>query len=268
MVGNIHSTAVISDKAELGRDVSVGPLAFVDAHVRVGDGTQIGPQAAVLAHTALGPGCRVHAHAVLGDLPQDLAFAGGESFLRIGARCVIREGVTVHRGTEPGTATQVGDECYLMANCHLAHNVRLGDGVVVANGALLGGYVEVGARAFISGNCLLHQFVRVGRLAMLGGGSALGKDVPPFCTTVSLSGNQVAGLNVVGLRRAGFAPAERAEIKRAFSLLYNSGLNVSQALAAIRKDLQSGAVMELAAFVEQSRRGICRLSSKLADRDS
>jgi UDP-N-acetylglucosamine acyltransferase len=246
--------------AELGTNVSVGPFAWIEAGARIGDGCEIGPHVAVFRHTTLGPNCRVHAGAALGDLPQDVAFKPVESFARIGANCVIREGVTIHRGTKAGTATETGEGCYLMAFCHLAHNVRLGNGVIIANGALLAGYVDVGDRAFISGNCAIHQFVRIGRLAMLGGMSALSKDVPPFCTVGPLSFNTVSGLNVVGMRRAGLPPESRAEVRRAFRILYLSGLNVTQATEEIRAGFQAGPALEICAFAEQSARGICRFA--------
>lgn len=255
---SIHPTAVVSPRAELGTEVTVGPMAIIEAGTVIGDRCCIGPHAAILRHTTLGAGCRVHAHAVLGDLPQDKAFAGCESYVRIGGGCIIREGVTVHRGTKPGTLTEIGGGCFLMANSHVGHNSRLGDRVILANGVLLGGYAAIGAGAFLSGNCMVHQFVRVGRLAMLGGGGAASKDVPPFCTVASLHVNQVIGLNIVGLRRAGMPPSDRLALKRAFRTLYLSGLNFSQAVSAIRGEFSAGPACELAEFVEASKRGICR----------
>jgi UDP-N-acetylglucosamine acyltransferase len=172
---------------------------------------------------------------------------------------VVREHVTIHRGTKPGTATVVGDGCYLMANSHLAHNGRLGNRVVVANGVLLAGYVEVGDEAFISGNVLVHQFVRIGRLAMLSGGCGIGKDVPPFCTTIGIQRNSIGGLNTIGMKRAGLSPAERAQVKQAFNFLYRSNLNVSQALDRMRQEFADGPAMEIVEFVAASRRGICSM---------
>jgi UDP-N-acetylglucosamine acyltransferase len=225
----------------------------------------IGPHAVVLRNVTIGPNCRIHAGAVIGDLPQDLAFQPAETFVRIGADCVIREHVTVHRGTKPGTATVVGDGCYLMANSHLGHNVRLGTRVIVANGALLGGYVEVDDEAFISGHVVIHQFVRIGRLAMLSGGGGIGKDVPPFCTTVGLERNRIGGLNTIGMRRAGLSPAERVQVKRAFTLLYRSHLNVSQALERMRQEFTDGPAMEIVEFASVSRRGICSMRESTGD---
>jgi UDP-N-acetylglucosamine acyltransferase len=256
---SIHPTAVVDPGAVIGANVTIGPFAFIDRDTQVGEGCVIGPHSAILRYASLGRNCRVHACAVLGDLPQDLAFKEEPSYVKIGANCVFREGVTVHRGTKPGTSTVVGDNCFLMANSHLAHNVQLGNGVIIANGALLAGYVEVGERAFISGNALIHQFVRIGRLAMLSGSSGIGKDVPPFCTTVGVCRNRIAGLNVVGLRRAGIGPEERQAIRSAIKLLYRSGLNVSQAVERIKKEFPQPAVQEICAFIEASKRGICTM---------
>ncbi len=254
----IHQTAVVEDGAEIGVDVQIGPFAYVAAGARIGEGCILGPHVTVLGGATLGPGCRVHAGAVIGDEPQDLAFQPGtRSFVRIGSACLIREGVTIHRGTKPETATEVGDGCFLMANSHLAHNVRLGRRVIVANGSLLAGYVEVGDGAFISGNTGVHQFVRIGRLAMLGGAAGFSKDVPPFCMTKSGWFNRVAGLNVVGLKRAGVAPEVRLQLKQAYAMLYRSGLNVSQAVARMKTAFPDGPARELWEFAEASKRGIC-----------
>lgn len=256
-MSNIHPTAVIGSNAEIGTDVEIGPYTVIGDEVRIGDGCLIGPHVVIHPFTTLGQRCRVHATAVLGDLPQDLSFPGGASYADIGDDCVIREGVTVHRGTKPDTRTVIGSGCFLMANSHFAHNVQVGNKVIVANGALLAGYVEVGEGAFISGNVVIHQFVRVGRLAMLGGQSGIGKDIPPFCTTESATRNRIAGLNLVGLKRAGFTPPERKELKRAFDMLYRSGLNVSQALEKMKTEFTEGPAAELWRFIEQSERGIC-----------
>jgi UDP-N-acetylglucosamine acyltransferase len=206
----------------------------------------------------MGRDCVVHAGAVLGETPQDLAFKPVPSTVEIGDRCVIREGVTIHRGTAEGSVTRTGNDCYLMANSHLAHNVTLGNQVILANGVLLAGYVEVGDRAFLSGNAVVHQFVRIGRLAMLGGLSGISQDVPPFCTTESGVVNRLAGLNTVGLKRAGIPPETRTALKQAFRILFRSGLTRTTAVA----DLRSGPdlppeVEEVLRFVEGSKRGVC-----------
>jgi UDP-N-acetylglucosamine acyltransferase len=239
--------------------VIIHPTAIIEDGAVIGDNADIGPHAVIFRGVTIGPNCRIHAGAVIGELPQDLAFEPAESFVRIGADCVVREHVTIHRGTKPGTATIVGDGCYLMVNSHLGHNAHLGNRVIVANGTLLGGYVEIGDGAFVSGNVLIHQFVRIGRLTMLSGGCGIGKDVPPFCTTIGIQRNSIGGLNTIGMKRAGLSPAERVQVKQAFNFLYRSNLNVSQALDRIRQEFADGPAMEIVEFVAGSRRGICSM---------
>lgn len=263
----VHPTAVVSNKAEIEADVEIGPYAVVGENCRIGSGCVIGPHVVVHPYTTIGPRTRIHAGAVIGDWPQDVAFAGAPSETVIGARCIIREGVTIHRGTKEGSRTTVGDNCFLMANSHLAHNVILGNDVIIANGALLAGYVEVGDRAFISGNVVIHQFCRIGRLAMLSGLSGISKDVPPFCITAGVSRNRVGGLNIVGLRRAGFTPEERKQVKAAFDTLYRSGLNVSQAVERLKNQFPDGPASEFWRFAEQSKRGLCAFVADTADEE-
>ena len=259
---SVHPTAVVDPRAQVGGGVEIGPGAVIEAGVEIGPDCRIGPYAVLLSGTRLGARCRVHAHAVLGDEPQDLKFRGGASRVEIGEDVVIREGVTIHRGTIAGSVTRVGHGCYLMANSHLAHNVQLGERVILANGALLAGLVEVGAGAFISGNVGVHQFVRIGRLAMVGGCTAVSKDVPPFCTLPSGGCNTIAGLNLVGLRRAGVSAEDRLALRRAFRLLFRSGLNVHQAVDRLRAEFPSGPASEWAPFIAASKRGICPWGGK------
>jgi UDP-N-acetylglucosamine acyltransferase len=259
-MSEIHSTAVIHPKAKVGANVSVGPFAVIEEHAEVGDGCIIGSHVSIVGHTTVGEGCHIHTGAVIGGEPQDLGYKGEVSTVKIGKRCTFREYVTIHRGTKPGTVTEVGDECFLMAMVHLAHNVKLGSRVIIANGTMLGGHVEVADRAFISGAVTVHQFVKIGRVAMVGGAAGLSKDVPPFCLVQSMGRNIVAGLNVVGMRRAGLTPADRKDIKEAFKVLYQSGRNVSQAVALLKTNFPTGPAAEFAAFVEQAHRGICRFA--------
>ncbi len=254
----IHPTAVVSAKARLGAGVSIGPFCVVERDVEIGAGTTLGPHATILPFTTLGAGCRVHSGAVLGDLPQDLRFRDAVSYVQIGAGCVIREGVTVHRGTEPETATVIGDGCLLMATSHVGHNARLGRNVTLANGALLAGYSAIDDHAFLSGHCLVHQFTRVGTLAMMSGGSAAQMDVPPYCLTQSLTTNFVVFLNVVGLKRSGMPAVERRALRRAFDLLYRAGRSVPSAADAIEREIDTPSARELCRFLRTSKRGICK----------
>lgn len=254
---SIHATAVVDRGAVLGKDVTVGPFSVIHDKTVIGDGVVIGPHVVIFPHTTIGAGCRIHAGSIIGDLPQDLSFKDAVSFVKIGTGCTIREGVTIHRGTKPETTTEIGDGCFLMANSHFAHNVKVGKSVIVANGVLCAGYVEIGERVFISGNCAVHQFVKVGRLAMLGGLSAISQDLPPFFTTRPVRLNTVAACNIVGMRRAGMDPAARTQVRKAFSLLYRSGLNVRQAVEQIRASFSTGPALEICDFIEKSKRGIC-----------
>jgi UDP-N-acetylglucosamine acyltransferase len=259
-MSDIHSTAVIHPKAKVGDHVTVGPFAVIGEHAEVGDGCMIDAHAAVVGHTTIGEGSHIYSGAVIGGEPQDLAYKGDVSHVKVGKRCTLRECVTINRGTKPGTVTEIGDDCFLMATVHVGHNCKLGKRVIIANGTMLGGYVEVGDFAFISGAVTIHQFVKIGRLVMVGGAAGLSKDVPPFCLVQSMGRNIVAGLNVVGLRRSGFTPAERKVVKDAFKTLYLSGQNVSQAVAQMKGLFTEGPAAELAVFVEQAHRGICRFA--------
>ncbi len=255
--GNIHPTAVVDPAARLGAGVTLGPYAVIDGPAEVADGCVIEAHATLTGAVRLGKGVRVGHGSVLGGWPQDFAFdPATASGVEVGEGSQIREHCTIHRGTAAGTVTRLGARCLLMAGAHLGHNARVGDDVVIANHVLLGGYVEVGDRVFIGGGSVFHQFVRVGRGAMIQGLSAFSKDVPPFA--LGAERNLVFGLNVVGLRRAGFSAAERAEIKEAFRVLYGAGMNVSQALAAARERTWGAAAAEVFAFAEGAKkRGLC-----------
>lgn len=254
----IHPTAVVESGAVLGHNVEIGPFTYVASHTHISDNCILGPHVTILPYTTLGAGCQVHAGAVIGDLPQDLAFQGDVSYVKIGQNTVLREGVTVHRGTKPETVTTIGDDCLLMANSHVGHNCTVGNRVILTNGSLAGGYVEIGDRAFISGNCMIHQFVRIGRLVMMSGGSAASKDVPPFCMTQSSTTSTLMGLNNVGLRRAGIESSDRKQLKDAFKLLFYSGLPSTTAIEKLQHTAPSPLVQELCDFVATSERGVCK----------
>lgn len=253
MTALIHPTAQIDPAAEIGEDVCIGPFAVVEGEVEIAAGCRIGAHAVLRRYTTLGPRCRVWEHAMLGGEPQDVSFRDQVSYLEIGADNIIREGVTIHRATTEGGSTRIGDANFLMANCHVAHDCRIGDRVIIANGALLAGHVSVSDRAFISGNVVIHQFARVGTLAMVGGLARISQDCLPYMVAEG-SPASARGLNLVGLRRAGFTADQIRGLKQAFRTLFRTGRSLQDALG----ELESSPLPEvqvLAAFVRSSRRG-------------
>jgi UDP-N-acetylglucosamine acyltransferase len=253
-VNRIHPTALIAAGACLADDVEVGPYAVIDDHVEIGSGTTILAHAVVRAFTTIGERNRIHMGAVIGHDPQDVAFDPAvESFVRIGSDNIIREYCTIHRGTKPGSETRIGSHNFLMAGSHVAHNVQIGDRVILANNALLAGYVTVGDRVFVSGGACVHQFCAIGRLAMLSGNSRFSCNIPPFVS--ALERNSVAGLNLVGLRRAGIPREAVRELKEAYMLLFRSGLLRADALARMQaRDFASEEAREFLAFAAGSTR--------------
>ncbi len=253
----IHPTALIDSGAVLGENVEVGPYAVIEGGAHLGDGCVIQSHAIICSRVTMGTGNLAGYGCVIGGDPQDFAFDPSiRSEVRIGDGNKFREHCTIHRGTKEGTATVVGNGCYLMAGAHLAHNAEIGDHVVIANNALLGGYTRIEERVFIGGGSVFHQNMRVGRLAMTQGISGYSKYVPPYCIGAEV--NTVAGLNVVGMRRAGFTGEQRREIKEAFDLLYRSGLNTSQALAASKEREWRPEAAYFWEFVgDAKKRGVC-----------
>ncbi len=256
-MSEIHPTAILGKNVKMGPGNKIGPHVIIEDNVTLGAENRLYAGAYLCSGTEMGDRNEVHMQAVVGHTPQDLAFqAATQSFTKIGNGNQIREFATIHRGTKPGSATVIGNQNFIMAYCHIAHNCVIGNNVIMVNQASLTGYCEIGDRAFLSGMTGLHQFTRVGKLALLSALSAVNKDIPPYM----ICGGRpavVLGINVVGLKRAGFAPEIRAEIKQAYKFLYRSGLNVSQALEEIKKHLKSSEVRYLVEFIEASKRGIC-----------
>jgi UDP-N-acetylglucosamine acyltransferase len=259
---SVHPTAIIDPLATIHATASVGPFAVISGPVHIGPACRIAASAIILGDTEIGAGCTIHSHAVIGDLPQDRAYDGAPSYCRVGENCIIREGVTVHRGTAADTGTVIGDDCMLMTNSHVGHNCEIGSGVTLVSGALLAGHVHVGSRATISGNAAIHQFVRVGELAMISGLAKVTQDVPPFFMTDREGA--VVGENRVGLMRAGFTPVERQEIKTAFRIIYRCGMSHQAALDYLSGYVTSDAGHRLLAFCsEKSKRGLSRNANRL-----
>lgn len=252
----IHPTAVIDPKAEIDGEVDIGPYVVIEGPVKINRGTRVMAHAYLTGWTEIGADNEIHPGVVLGGAPQDKAYKGAETYLKIGDRNIFREHVQVHRGTVAGSATIVGDDNFLMANSHVGHNCKLGNQIVIANGALLGGYVEVGNNVFISGNCVVHQFVRIGDYALMRGLSGTSRDVPPFAIVDWQ--HTVRGVNVVGLKRAGFDDRRIREIREAFRVLFRKGRNLSLAVKEIEDRGRAGDdVSALLEFIKSSKRGVC-----------
>ncbi len=251
----IHPTALIHPQAKLGPNVRVGPGAVIDAAVALGADCLVGPHVYLTGVTKIGAGNKFHAGCVIGDAPQDLKYQDEPTRLRIGDHNVFRENVTVHRSAKLAEDTVIGSHNLFMVGAHIAHNCTVGDHVIMANNATLGGHAVVQDRAFLSGCCLVHQFCRVGTLAIMQGGSAISKDLPPF--TVARGDNGICGLNVVGLRRAGFTGEQRLELKKLYIALFRSGINLREAMAAAQKAFTSPGALLLIEFVAAAKRGVC-----------
>jgi UDP-N-acetylglucosamine acyltransferase len=252
---SIDPSARLAPEVELAPDVVVGPGVIIDGPSCIGSGTRIMAHAYIGPHTTIGAENVIGFGAIIGHEPQDYAFQGEESYTIIGDHNIIREYATIHRGTKPGSATRVGNHNFIMALSHLAHNAQVGNHVIVVNGALVGGYVEVADRAFISGNCVIHQFCRVGALAMMRGGSRTSRDVPPY--SIIDEAHLVRGVNLVGLKRAGFTNARITPLRQAFRVLFARRGNLSLALERVAAEVPlTLEVLHLIDFIKSSQRGV------------
>ena len=257
----IHPSALVDPKAQLGSDVEIGAYSVIGPQVVVGSKTLIGSHVVIEGDVQMGEHNVIGHGAIIGGAPQDLSFSfQTRSGVRVGSNNTIREHCTIHRGTAEGSVTTIGDKNFLMVGAHVGHNCTIGSDVIIANNCLLGGYVEIQDNAFLGGGCVFHQFIRVGRLAITQGGSAFSVDVPPFTMAALL--NYAIGLNVVGLKRAGFTREQRDELKAAFKLIYLSGLNTSQALTRATEKTWGAAAREFFDFIANAKRGICAYRGK------
>jgi UDP-N-acetylglucosamine acyltransferase len=257
-VPRIHPTAIVDPEAQLGPDVSIGPYSVIGPHVRLGAGTTIGPHVLIEGHTSIGEGNQIFHGAALGSAPQDFAYHGEESYLRIGDRNMIREFVTMQPGTGEGGVTSVGSDNMIMAYVHIAHNCRVGDHCILANAVTLAGFVEVQDWVVVGGITPIHQFVRIGCHAIIGGASRIPQDVAPYTKVV---GNppKAYGLNVIGLERRGFSAETVAALKQAYRLFFRSKLVSREAAARIQSELPKLPEIErFVAFVSAQGRGITR----------
>jgi UDP-N-acetylglucosamine acyltransferase len=220
----------------------------------------VGPHVHLTGHTTIGDGNRFYSGAVIGEAPQDLKYKGEPTRLRIGDGNVFREHVTVHRSAKAEEETVVGSKNFLMANSHVGHNSILGNNIIMANGALIAGHVTIHDGVFISGNCLVHQFVTIGKFALMQGRAGIGKNLPPY--TIARGVNKICGLNIIGLRRAGFSSEQRLELKRLYKILFRSGMAMSNALAAAATEFTSPTAIAMIDFIRTSKRGVCMEASE------
>ncbi|MCX5694395.1 MAG: acyl-ACP--UDP-N-acetylglucosamine O-acyltransferase [Candidatus Omnitrophica bacterium] len=254
----IHSTAIISPKAKLADNVSVGPFSIISDNVNIGADTKIGAHCVIEGNTTIGKNCEIFTGAVVGSRPQDLKFKGENVFLEIGNNNIIREYCTFNPGTGEGAKTIIGNDNLLMAYSHVAHDCRVGNGCVLANNCTLAGHVTIEDKAVVGGIVAIHQFVRIGSLAIIGGCSKVVQDIPPFSTCDGHPA-RIFGLNLIGLRRKGILHDSIKKIDQAFKLLFNSGLSAKHALERVEKEIEkTEEIIYLINFVKSSERGLTR----------
>jgi UDP-N-acetylglucosamine acyltransferase len=252
----IHPTSVVGPDVVLADDVEIGPFCMLDGKIKIGAGTRLIGHVTILGITELGAKNVLHPGVVIGDEPQDLAYTGVPRSVKIGDRNIFREHVTVHRGSEHGSVTIIGDDNFMMQNSHVAHDCRIGNFTIIAGGALLAGWVEVGDRALVSGNCVVHQYTRIGRLAMMRGLSRTSRDIPPFC--IMDGTHTLRHINLVGLKRAGISTDSIHALRHAFTALFRTRQNLNLALERFVDSSPHPAaeVTELIDFIRASKRGV------------
>jgi UDP-N-acetylglucosamine acyltransferase len=256
----IHTTAIIDPKAEIAEGVEIGPYSIIENDVAIGEGTNIGPHVVIREGTRIGKRCQIFQFASIGEAPQAFAYQGEKTFLLIGDQNIIREGVTLHRGTPHGGGkTVIGNNNYFMAYSHVAHDCNIGNHVVMANEAALGGHIMIEDYAIIGGLVAIHQFCRVGTHAFIGGFSSVNLDIPPFMLA-SGSRAKLFGLNTVGLKRHHFPEETLRALKKAYRIIFRSDLTLEKAIETLGEDeiSQTPEVQHLLKFIQHSKRGISR----------
>lgn len=251
----IHPTAIIDPKAELHETVEVGPGAIIEKGVKIGAGSRVMAHAYIDGNTTIGENNVIHIGAVIGHEPQHTGYDGRPRFTTIGDGNTFREYMTINGSFEEGGATTIGNNCFLMANSHIAHDCHIANRVILANCAMVGGHASIADGCFLSGNAAIHQFTRVGRLVMVQGQGATSQDVPPFVIMRGI--NQVAGLNLVGMKRAGMDSATRASIKKAYRIMYREGNSIATAIEKLKDLDQTPEIKEITIFLEETKRGVC-----------
>ena len=250
----VHPGSVVGEEVQLAAGVEIGPFCLLQGKIRIGSGTRLISHVAIFGDTEIGEANVVHPNVVIGDEPQDIAYTGGPRKVRIGHRNVFREGTTIHRGSERGEVTVIGDDNFFMQNSHVAHDCRIGNSTIIAGGALLAGWVEVGDRALVSGNCVVHQYTRIGRLAMMRGLSRTSRDIPPFC--IMDGTHTLRGINAIGLRRIGLKAAQIRALREVFLALFGKRQNLKLALDRIASGKLTLEAQEMVDFIRASKRGV------------
>lgn len=252
----VHSTAIVDKDAILGSEVKIGPYAIIENGVEILEGTEIGQGCQIKSGVKIGKACKIYEYVLIGNPPQDIKFKGEVTQVQIGNGNLIREFVTIHGGV--GETTIIGDNNFLMAYVHIAHNCSLGTNIIIANATQVSGFVTIEDYAFISGLCPIHQFVRIGCHSMIAGGYRVPKDVIPY-SLASSDPLRIYGLNIIGLKRHGFKSDTIMLLKSAFNILLFLGFNTSQSLTRIKENLPAiPEINHLVAFIENSNRGIAK----------
>lgn len=255
---NIHSTAIVSEKAKIGENVVIAPYVIIEDDVEIGDGTQIGPHSCIYNGARIGKNVKIYQSVSVSHVPQDLKYANQRTYFYIGDNTTIHEFVTLHRGTIETGKSEIGKNCLLMAYSHIAHDCKLGDNVILANSVQIGGHVTIDDFAIIGGCTPVHQFCIVGKHVMIGGAFKVVQDVPPYC----LAGNtplNFAGLNIVGLRRRGFTHHQIDLLKDVYNLIYYSGLKLEEAKQKIEELYGSEPLAkDILSFIDRSKRGLLK----------
>ncbi len=255
----IHPTAIVDSGAEIDDTVEVGPYTIIRDNVSIGSNCVIGPHVTIDPYVEIGPGCQIFQYASIGAVPQAVRFKGEKTYLKIGRNTIIREFATLNRGTEfGGGVTEVGEDNFLMAYTHIAHDCKTGRGVILANNATLAGHITIGDYVIIGGLVAIHQFVRIGDYGYVGGKSAVVKDIPPY---VIAAGDRATlhGLNKVGLKRHGFSANTLSNLKKAYRIIFRIGLTVNEALERVLAEVENTPeVLTLVNFIKSTERGITR----------
>lgn len=252
----MNPLSVIDPNAKIGKDVKIGNFVTIEGDVIIGDGTEIMSGAVIMNGSRIGKNCKIFQYAVIGNVPQDLKFKGEYSLAEIGDNTVIREFVTVHRGTNSRGTTKIGNNCLIMAYNHIGHDCVIGNNIIMSNACQVAGEVEIDDHAVIGGGTLIHQFSLIGGYSMIQGGTRISKDVPPY-SMIGREPMRFIGLNLVGLRRRGFSTEKIGEITKLYHILYQDGLNMKQALAKAEEEIpESEEKQYVINFIKKSNRGI------------